>query len=277
MIDCALDIHEKLKDLRTNRRLTLQDVSDATGISTSALGAYEKNEGKDISLANLKILKKYYGVSYDFLLCDRSVSKEHDTPIDDLRLTDDAIRVLKSGSFNGQLLSEIITHPGFQQLMLDAEIYVDRHIENRIKDLNMLMEHTRQQIIDKLGREPRDLYMRTLQAGQIEDTEHLQYTLKTDLMSILSTIREAHRDDSYTADQSTSEILQDVIPDIASYSDRESDFQGCHDDLILSQFLKGLGIRMTKLSKSQQKTMIDVLKMSRQYPAMKVQKKKKGA
>ena len=44
-----LTIQEKLKDLRVERRLTLEQLAEETGISKSALGKYEADDYKDIS------------------------------------------------------------------------------------------------------------------------------------------------------------------------------------------------------------------------------------
>ena len=41
---CKLSIQEKLKDLRIERNLRLEELAEATGLSRSALGSYETNE-----------------------------------------------------------------------------------------------------------------------------------------------------------------------------------------------------------------------------------------
>ena len=49
-----LTIPERLKDLRVaEKRMSLQELSDATGIPSSTLGNYAKDENVDISLGNL--------------------------------------------------------------------------------------------------------------------------------------------------------------------------------------------------------------------------------
>ena len=49
-----LTILERLKDLRVSeKRMSLQELSDATGIPSSTLGNYEKDENIDMSLGNL--------------------------------------------------------------------------------------------------------------------------------------------------------------------------------------------------------------------------------
>ena len=51
-----LTIQEKLKDLRVENGLSLEQLADATGISKSALSAYEIDENREISSYNLIIL-----------------------------------------------------------------------------------------------------------------------------------------------------------------------------------------------------------------------------
>ena len=63
-----LTIQERLKDLRVERSLTLEQLSAETGISKSALGKYEADDFKDISPFSMVELAKFYGVSTDYLL-----------------------------------------------------------------------------------------------------------------------------------------------------------------------------------------------------------------
>ena len=121
-----LTIQERLKDLRVERGLTLEQLSAETGISKSALGKYEADDFKDISPFSMVALAKFYGVSTDYLLGLTERKNHPSTELDALHLGDDAIEVLRTGKFNHRLLSELICHKDFQRFMLDAEIYVDR-------------------------------------------------------------------------------------------------------------------------------------------------------
>ena len=58
----------KVKDLRVERGLTLEELEAEVNISKSTLGSYENDEYKDISHTSLITLAKYYGVSTDYLL-----------------------------------------------------------------------------------------------------------------------------------------------------------------------------------------------------------------
>ena len=52
--------HWKLNDLRVERKLTLEELSEQTGISKSALSNYEINDYKDISHYSIATLAKFY-------------------------------------------------------------------------------------------------------------------------------------------------------------------------------------------------------------------------
>ena len=78
---------------------------------------------------------------------------------------DDAIEVLRTGKFNHRLLSELVCHKDFQRFMLDTEIYVDRIADMRIKDMNTVLEATRQMVLMEHGESADDLYLHTLQAA----------------------------------------------------------------------------------------------------------------
>ena len=62
-----LSIQERLKDLRVERGLTLEQLAEQTHLSKSALGSYEGDKFKDISHYALIELAKFYEVTVDYL------------------------------------------------------------------------------------------------------------------------------------------------------------------------------------------------------------------
>ncbi|MBS6618678.1 MAG: helix-turn-helix transcriptional regulator [Varibaculum cambriense] len=71
-----LSIQERLKELRVERGLTLEQLAEQTHLSKSALGSYEGDNFKDISHYALIELAKFYEVTVDYLL-GRSQIKNH--------------------------------------------------------------------------------------------------------------------------------------------------------------------------------------------------------
>ena len=121
-----LSIQERLKDLRVERGLTLEQLAEQTHLSKSALGSYEGDNLKDISHYALIELAKFYEVTVDYLL-GRSQTRNHpNADLADLHLSDDMIELLKSGLVDNSLLCELATHPDFPRLMADLEVSISR-------------------------------------------------------------------------------------------------------------------------------------------------------
>ena len=252
-----LTIGERLKDLRVERKLTLEQLSAEVGISKSALGKYESDNGKDISPYNILLLADYYGVSCDYLM-GRTETKNHpNTALHELHLSDASIDVLKAGKFNHRLLSELICHKDFQRFMLDAEIYVDRIADMRVNDMNAVLEAVRQMALMKNGGEENDLHLRTLEVAQIREDEYFGSLIADDLKGILRDIRSEHRPDTMTADEvSFAKNMQNQLREAMN-------FEGSSEEKQIRSFLATFGIDYDKLTKEQFVTLIDILKLSK--------------
>ena len=71
----ATSIQERLWELRKDKGLNLEELSELTGISKSALGSYEKEDFKEINHGNLITLANFYGVSVDYLLREQGADQ----------------------------------------------------------------------------------------------------------------------------------------------------------------------------------------------------------
>ena len=80
---CKLSIQEKLKDLRIEKGLSLQELSEQTGISRASLGNYETDDYKEISHKAIITLADFYGVTSDYLLGITENREQH--PAKDIR------------------------------------------------------------------------------------------------------------------------------------------------------------------------------------------------
>ena len=122
---CKLSIQEKLKDLRIEKGLSLQELAEQTGISRASLGNYETDDYKEITHKSILILADFYGVSCDYLLGMTENREQHPFPVDELGLDDETVELLKNGKYNMRLICEMLKHPDFINFMSDMEIYVD--------------------------------------------------------------------------------------------------------------------------------------------------------
>ena len=252
-----LTIQERLKDLRVERSLTLEQLSAETGISKSALGKYEADDFKDISPFSMVELAKFYGVTTDYLLGLTEQKNHPNTELDALHLGDDAIEVLRTGKFNHRLLSELICHNDFLRFMLDAEIYVDRIADMRVNDMNAVLEAVRQMALMKNGGEENDLHLRTLEVAQIREDEYFGSLIAGDLKDILRDIRSEHRPDTMTADEtSLAATMQGQLQDAMN-------FEGSSEEKKAKALLATLGIDYDAITMEQFVNLIEVLKLSR--------------
>ena len=252
-----INTSERIKDLRVEKHLTLEQLAELAELSSSAIGKYESGDYKDISAFAIAKLAEKLGVSTDYLLC-LSENKNHpSTELDALHLSDDAIEVLKTGKFNHRLLSEFICHKDFRRFMMDAEIYVDRIADMRIKDMNAVLEATRQMILMEHGENADDLYLHTLQAAQIQEEEYFGHLAANDLNAILSDIRAEHKTDALTADDELS------VSTVQEQLAKAVHFEGSPEEKKARSLLAALGIDYDKLSKEQFVTLIEILKLSR--------------
>ena len=252
-----LTIQERLKDLRVERGLTLEQLSAETGISRSALGKYEADDFKDISPFSMVELAKFYGVSTDYLLGLTEQKNHPNTELDALHLGDDVIEVLKTGKFNHRLLSELICHKDFQRFMLDAEIYVDRIADMRVNNMNAVLEAVRQMALMKNGGEENDLHLRTLEVAQIREDEYFGSLIAADLKGILRDIREQHRPDTMTADETS------LVATVQGQLQDAMNFEGSVEEKKAKALLATLGIDYDAITMEQFVNLIEVLKLSK--------------
>ena len=249
-----LTIQERLKDLRVERSLTLEQLSAETGISKSALGKYEADDFKDISPFSMVELAKFYGVSTDYLLGLTEQKNHPNTELDALHLGDDAIEVLRTGKFNHRLLSELICHKDFQRFMLDAEIYVDRIADMRVNDMNAVLEAVR---LMKSGGNENNLHLRTLEVAQIREDEYFGSLIADNLKGILRDIREQHRPDTMTADEAT------LVATVQGQLQDAMNFEGSVEEKKAKALLATLGIDYDAITLEQFVNLIEVLKLSK--------------
>ena len=270
-MEAKLTIQERLKDLRVvDWGLSLEQLAEQTGLSKSALGKYESEDFKDISPFAIVTLAKFYGVSTDYLLGLAENKNPANAELQALHLRDDAVDAIRDGKYNKRLLSELLVHDKFQQLMVDAEVYVDRIADSRINDMNAMLEAVRQQIIQQYTVEDGDLHTRTLALAQIQTTEYFKQVLSDDLISILSDIREAHKQDATTADgKSAAEAVSKYLQTAMSY-------EGSPQEKQARVYLAGLGIDYDAITKEQFVTLMDILAKSKKLQIRQASRRGKG-
>ena len=178
--------------------MSLQELSDATGIPSSTLGNYEKDENIDMSLGNLITLANFYNISTDYLLCRTELRKHKNQSVSDLHLNDDAVQILTDEKYNPRLLSELLTHENFRKFMTDLKIYIDGFNDRGIQIANAFLDVMRCKLTE-LGADSTDAFATVFDNSHIEAEQYYMNILSDDLKPIVSDLRNAHMKDSNTA------------------------------------------------------------------------------
>ena len=168
----ALTIQERLKDLRVERGLTLEQLAGETGLSKSALGSYESEDYKDISHHAINRLADFYGVTADYLLARTETKRHPNAELSDLHLSDEMIELLKSKR----------------------------------------VDVARAEIMEKYQPEEQDKTMYLLQSAHVEEGDYFRSRVHKDMDGILENIRNAHigRSDGAPKTSVAEELRQDL-------------------------------------------------------------------
>ena len=248
--------------------MSLQELSDATGIPSSTLGNYEKDENIDMSLGNLITLADFYNVSTDYLLCRTELRKHKNQSVSDLHLNDDAIQILTDKKYNPRLLSELLTHENFKKFMTDLEIYIDGFNDKGIQIANAFLDVMRCKLTE-LGADSTDAFASVFDNSHIEAEQYYMNILSADLKPIVSDLRNTHMKDSNTAsDIDYQSMVKNIIDDFASQipTTADDDTESSNDAYInglLLLFCKNLEMKVTQLSVEEKQTLKEIFSCSK--------------
>ena len=243
----ALTIQERLKDLRVERGLTLEQLAEQTHLSKSALGSYEAEDFKDISHYALIKLAKFYGVTADYLLGLSETKNHPNADLADLRLSDDMIELLKSGLVNNSLLCELATHPAFPRFMADLEIYGNGVAVKQVQAANAIVDTMSATIMKRYNPGLTDPQLRQLVAAHIDDDSFCRYVIQQDINGIALDLREAHKDDFFSVPEDNP--LEDFLQTIEETAKEDSD----PEQAALVFICKRLKLNLKKLSDEEKK------------------------
>ena len=243
-----VSLQERLKDLRVEKGLKLEELAEKTGISKSALASYEneENRNKEINHGNLITLADFYEVSIDYLFCRTENREQINTPLSELHLTDEAVALLKSGRINTRLLCEMMSHEKFAELMAAM----------RFHDLNSALAAVRVMILEEHPEAAADRSLKILEAGQIEEEDFFCHVTHKTWDTILHDIRKAHENDMESAPDTTpaDELIKAVRKAMQSTGDRVQEF--------LEIFCKAFQLKYKRLTDEERVTLKRLFKRS---------------
>lgn len=250
-------VQERLKDLRVERGLTLEQLAEEIGLSKSALGGYETDELKEIGHNTIRRLAKFYGVTTDYLLCLSEAKQPSDASIQGLSISDDMVEVLRGNTLNNGLLCELVTNPQFPKLLADIEIYADGIVTSQVQNMNVCMDAVREEVISKYQPEGYDPYLNILEASHLEEGEFFRYRVNETMGAILRDLYAAHKDNRISGPQIS--ILEKMKQNI----DKLKNFKGTLQERQVFMLCNQIEVDYYSLTKAQKSTMGEIAKKSK--------------
>ena len=164
--------------------------------------------------------------------------------------------MIERGKNNNRLLCEIATHENFQRLMTDIEIFVDRIADMRIAQMNLVLEATRQEVIRSHAPGENDLYVRTLELGQVQESDFFSHTIHDDLDSIVQDIRQAH------VTYRTTAAPQPTFTEVKEKFDRAMQL-GSNEERVIHEFCDQMQIPFDKIASEDFSAFMRILSLSK--------------
>lgn len=254
-----LTLQEKLKDLRVERNLTLADVEKETGIVFSTISRYETDENQHIPYQELVKLAKFYKVSMDYLCGMTNHRNLRDTPLDQLELTDAAVTFLKNKKANNRLVSELLAHEDFPQLISAMEVYIDGKISDQVSNMNAVFKFAEQILKENVNASDNDEVMSFLRESTIDENEYLRFRIADRFNAIMKDLFEFHKKDSLSDSQT--DVLTLLSKDVKEYINSKDSPERRKFNLLAQQ----IGLNTVTLTQEEADVLIKALQKSKKY------------
>ena len=210
-----LTLGEKLKDLRSEKGLTLAEVSGVMGISVSTLQRMEADADVRVGYQDIEVLTRFYDVSADYLFGLTDNRQYNNVEIGQLHLSDEAIAVLKNGKLNNRLISELLSHPDFPRLLIAIEIYIDGKVLPQLRTMNAMYKYTLHTIEENAEVPDGDKLLAFLRESVVDEDDYLLYRISERFSVVMKSMFEAHQKDKAPPEQP--DMLSETIETVDTF------------------------------------------------------------
>lgn len=210
---------EKIKDLRVERHMTTKQLAGATGISEAVLNGLENHTGRDVGYSRIIKLAEFFEVPSDYLLGFTESRITKNIELKELGLTDKAIGVLLAKRQDNELLSQIIEHNEFSDLINAIDIYVRQLAAKSINIINNLTTVMQRGVENyAVGAGMADEYgkaIKYINETKVDEDEFLRYRITERFNQILRDVYDDNAnkasEDIPSAIKSTNEMAESMV------------------------------------------------------------------
>ena len=199
---------EKIKDLRVERHMTTKQLAQKTGISEAVINGLENDNGRDVGYSRIVELAKFFDVPTDFLLGFTESRITKNIELKQLGLTDKAIEVLLAKHQDNELVSKLIEHFEFVNLINAIDIYVRQLAAKSINTINNLTAVVQRGVENYSSASQPEGYddaMKYINETKVDEDEFLRYRITERFNQIL---RDLHSE--FNADEQMPSVISDA-------------------------------------------------------------------
>lgn len=196
---------KRLIDLREARDMSVAKAARETGIPESTYRLLEcMEEPRDYKSYHIIKLAKYFDVSTDYLLGLSENKRPDNDDLLKIGLSDEAVKVLAEKKQDNSIVSRIIAHPMFSEIIGEISCYINRYSESSfitVDNTNRIMQHVARNRFKR--RIPDDTYkagMQVLEKQRVDATEYTKEHICSKFGEML--------DDIYKADKRLCERME---------------------------------------------------------------------
>ncbi|SDA20210.1 Helix-turn-helix domain-containing protein [Ruminococcus sp. YE71] len=206
-----LTMGEKIKDMRVERHMTTKQLAQATGISEPVLNGLENDLGRDVGYSRIVDLAKFFEVPTDYLLGFTESRITKNIELKELGMSDRAIEVLLAKRQDNELLSQLIEHAEFTNLINAIDIYVKQLAAKSINTINNLTAVVQRGVENyATGAGVPDGYgeaMNYINETKVDEDEFLRYRITERFNQIL---RDIYADNNAKVQEQVPPIISDT-------------------------------------------------------------------
>ena len=255
-----LCLQEKLRDLRDERKMNLADVEEATGISKSTLQRFESDENVRIGYQDIEVLTRFYEVSADYLFGLTDNRKCRDVEMDKLHLSDKAIELLMSENLNNRLLSDLLTHPDFPELLAGLEVFIDRFISENMEIVNKTYKVAIDKVNKKFKPVERREYLQALRESSIDGDDYLRFRLAQRFERIAQSLYDTHKNAAQSPEGEG--YIKQFTGQIEKFQETE-DKTGSTEQAKLAILADQMGVSVKNATEGEKQSMLSFLSRSK--------------
>ena len=145
---------QRISDLCNGNHITQKELAEKRGVSASQLSRIVSGETRTVSSDILMGVAEVFKVSTDYILGLSTVSVRKSYDISEVGLSEGAVKGLVTGAIDVEILSRLLEHKNFPQLITLIRIYFEYTAARGVMARNQLIDMATASLSDLMNDHP---------------------------------------------------------------------------------------------------------------------------